>query len=329
MITRLILVLLCSVGPLPTFANCAGKDLRLLMTPDAAAKMNEAVRETPFAQGNHWVATKDAKTVHLIGTIHVGDPRLDPVMDRLRATITSADAILLEATPVEQKALQSAVATRPELIFLTDGPTLPELMTEDDWQSLSLAAKSRGIPPFLASKFQPWYLSLLLGVPGCAMRESAGGKRGLDHLIMAQATEAGIPMRPLEDFDTLFGLFAAEPIEDQIKLLIMSILPDEESEDALFTLTESFFDQNTAEAWEFARYLAHQRIPLPAAEIEDLFAELEDIVLTQRNAAWMPRIEGAPENNIVVAVGAAHLIGKNGVLQRLSTAGFTLSRKSF
>ena len=248
MITRLILVFLFSVGPLPALAQCTGKDLRPLMAHDAAAKMDEAVRETPYAQGNHWVATKGAKTVHLIGTMHVGDPRLDPVMGRLRSTITSADVILLEATPVEEKALQSAVATRPELIFLTDGPTLPELMPEDDWQNLSLAVKSRGIPPFFASKFQPWYLSLLLGVPGCAIREIAGGKRGLDHLIMAQATEAGIPMRPLEDFDTLFGLFAAEPIEDQIKLLIMSILPDQESEDALFTLTESFFDQNTAEA---------------------------------------------------------------------------------
>ncbi len=329
MITRLILVFLFSVGPLPALAQCTGKDLRPLMAHDAAAKMDEAVRETPYAQGNHWVATKGAKTVHLIGTMHVGDPRLDPVMGRLRSTITSADVILLEATPVEEKALQSAVATRPELIFLTDGPTLPELMPEDDWQNLSLAVKSRGIPPFFASKFQPWYLSLLLGVPGCAIREIAGGKRGLDHLIMAQATEAGIPMRPLEDFDTLFSLFAAEPIEDQIKLLIMSILPDQESEDALFTLTESFFDQNTAEAWEFSRYLAHQRIPLPAAEIEDLFAELEDIVLTQRNAAWMPRIESAPENNIVVAVGAAHLIGKNGLLQWLSTAGFKLSRERF
>jgi len=329
MIARLALSLLLWSAPLAAFAQCAGSDLRLGMTPADTEKMATAVQSTPYAEGNHWVATKGAKTVHVVGTIHVHDPRLGPVMDRLRPVIEAADVVFLEATPVEEKELEAALATDPELVFLTTGPTLPEMMAEEDWQRLSKAASSRGIPPFMAAKFQPWYLSLLMGIPGCAMAEVADGLRGLDRMIGTVATNAGIPMRALEPFDTLFGLFGADPMEDQVRMLMVSVLSDQASEDALYTLKEHYFEEQPAQAWEFSRYLANQQIDLSTAEIDALFAELEDLLLTRRNAAWMTRIEAAPERNIVVAVGGAHLMGTNGVLQLLENAGYSLSRQPF
>jgi len=329
MFARLVLFLLVVVAPLSASAQCAGVDLRLQMSPEDMERMAVAVQDVPFASGNHWVAEKGARTVHVVGTIHVYDPRLDPVMTRLRPAVEAADVVLLEATPVEQKALETAIAEKPELVFLTTGPTLPEMLPEEDWQRLSEAASARGIPPFMAAKFQPWYLSLLMGIPGCAMAEVADGLRGLDDLIGNTATDAGVPMRALEPFDTLFGLFSDDPMEEQVRLLMVSVLSNQESEDALFTLKEQYFEQAPAQAWEFSRYLAHQRIDLSADEIDTLFVELEDMLLTRRNTGWVARIEAAPENNVFVAVGGAHLMGTNGVLQLLENAGYALSRHPF
>lgn len=329
MFARLALFLLVLLAPLSATAQCAGVDLRLQMSPEDSERMVAAVQNVPFASGNHWVAEKGTKTVHVVGTIHVYDPRLDPVMTRLRPVIETMDVVLLEATPVEQKALETAITTDPELVFLTTGPTLPEMMPEEEWQRLSEAASSRGIPPFMAAKFQPWYLSLLMGVPACAMAEVAGGLRGLDDMIGKAATNADVPMRALEPFDTLFGLFGNDPLEEQVRMLMVSVLSNQESEDALFTLKEQYFDENPAQAWEFSRYLAHQRIDLSTDEIDALFAELEDMLLTRRNVGWVARIDAAPEDEILVAVGGAHLMGTNGVLQLLENAGYALSQHPF
>jgi uncharacterized protein len=329
MILRFAVTLLFFGLPLMVSAQCGGGDLRLQMPQDQTNEMAQNVQRIPFAEGNHWQAVKDSRTVHVIGTIHVYDPRLEPVMDRLQPLIESADLILLEATPEEEKKLQAAITTNPALVFLTDGPTLPELMPEDDWQRLSAAAASRGIPPFMASKFQPWYLSLLMGIPGCAMQEAVAGARGLDHIIGDVATAAGVQMRALEPFDMLFGLFNDDPLDEQIRMLTLSVMPDQLSEDALFTLKETYFEQSPAEAWEFSRYLARTLLDLPIAEVDQLFGELEDLLLTQRNAAWLPRIEDASGDLIVVAVGGAHLMGENGVLQLLENAGYALTRQAF
>ena len=329
MIFRFAVTLLFLAVPLIAAAQCGGGDLRLQMPQGEANDLARKVQNIPFATGNHWRAVKDARTIHVIGTIHVYDPRLEPVMDGLRPLIESADLILLEATPEEEKKLQAAITTNPALVFLTDGPTLPELMPEEDWQRLSAAAASRGIPPFMASKFQPWYLSLLMGIPGCAMQEAVAGARGLDHMIGDIATAANVPMRALEPFDMLFGLFNGDTLEEQIRMLTLSVMPDQVSEDALFTLKETYFEQSPAEAWEFSRYLAHTLLDLPTAEVDALFGELEDLLLIQRNAAWMPIIEGASGDLIVVAVGGAHLMGENGVLQLLENAGYALTRQTF
>lgn len=329
MIARIFLILLSLFGAGSVSAQCTGQDLRALMTANEATDMARQVHKIPFAQGNHWRAQKGGKTLHLIGTIHIHDPRLEQIIDRLHPVITSADLIFLEATPVEEKALQAAITAQPELVFLTSGPTLPELMSGDDWQRLSKAASARGIPPFMASKMQPWYLALLMGIPGCAMAEVASGLRGLDHMISGLATKSGIPMQPLEPFDTLFGLFNADPIEKQIEMLNVSIMPEQISEDAFFTLKEGYFEENAAEVWEFSRHLAHRNIALPADEIEVLFAQLQDLLLVQRNIAWLKRIENATEHNIVVAVGAAHLPGEFGLLQLLQDAGYILERQAF
>lgn len=310
-------------------AACSGSDLRRTLTPTEHAEIAARLAHTPFSEGNVWTATRGNTTLHLIGTMHLDDARFGPVMKTLAPLIRSADLLLVEATAKEEAELEQAVTTRPELLFLTSGPTLPELLPDAEWDALAAAAQARGIPAFMAAKMQPWYLSVVLTMPGCAMQDLQNGMNGLDKRIMDLATRAGIQQRALEPYDTLFVLMSEEPIEEQAQMLSVGILPDAVAEDALETLKQSYFEQKSAELLEVNRIIAHRHVGLPNAEIDRLLDDVLDSLLNRRNAAWMDTILATSPGTTVIAVGAAHLPGEIGLLARLEAEGFTLERGAF
>ncbi|NRB01555.1 MAG: TraB/GumN family protein, partial [Rhodobacteraceae bacterium] len=165
-------------------ALCTGSSFMDRITEAERAQIAEAVAATPYATGLHWTATKDDKTLHLIGTMHIADPRLQSVFDRTAASVDASELLLVEATAESEAEMQAAFAANPDMIFITEGPTLPELLDEETWQTLSEAVSARMVPPFLAAKMRPWYLSLTLAIPPCVIPELTAGERGLDHMLM-------------------------------------------------------------------------------------------------------------------------------------------------
>ncbi len=311
------------------FAQCSGVDLRATLSETERLALNQRVATTPFAQGNHWVATRAGITLHIVGTVHMPDARLTPIANRLAPIIAQSTTLWLEATKAEEKKLQDAVLDRPELLFLTEGPTLPDLMEDQDWRALADAATARGIPSFMAAKFQPWYLSLLLSLPACAVAQTQSGAQGLDKMLGDIAETHGILQLPLEPYDTLFSLMGTEPMEEQINFLTLGVLPNDVAEDSLTTLLASYFDENTVEVLEMTRIVAKRQIDLPPAELDRIIDEMLDALLVTRNQAWMERLKNVQPGISVIAVGAGHLPGEFGLLNLLQQDGYTLQRAAF
>ncbi|WP_208348009.1 TraB/GumN family protein [Pseudaestuariivita rosea] len=315
----------------PVLAFCTGTDELAGLTTQDRARLNDAVSATPYPVGNHWRAQKDDSVIHVVGTVHAYDPRLDPALERLKPLIDDAEMLLVEITLDDERALQERLTRKPELLMLTDGPTLPELMSEESWQNLADAARERQIPAFMAAKFQPWYLSMILGIPPCAMADMARGVRGLDHMIMEHAVETGTPMQSLEDSATLLRMFSSDPIEEQIEMLEAGLAMNYDADAMYATLIEAYFREMHVEIWEYSR-LRSQAVPgYTAEDMRRMFAEVEDMLLIRRNIAWMPVILGAADQHdmIIVAAGAAHLGGEKGVLNLLENEGYALERQPF
>lgn len=322
--------LMIALWAYPADAKCSGQDIRPGLSPEIRAEIADRVAHVPFAKGNHWRATRGGETVHLIGTIHMDDPRMDALTARLAGVIETSDLVLFEMTPAENAKLQDAMATQPDLLFMKD-TTLPELLDETDWQRVMDALRARNIPPVIASRFQPWYVSILLAMPPCLSQSLQRKDTGLDHRLMAIAQNANVPIRALEPWDTLFSIFADDPMDEQIGSMIVGLDIAASAEDALATLREAYFEERHAQAWEISRWAALQSTYLPKDENTRLFDAMQADLLTRRNANWIDVILDAAKgrSRITVAFGAAHLGGDDGVLALLQAKGFSIERLPF
>ena len=69
---------------------------------------------------------------------------------------------------------------------------------------------------------------------------------------------------------------------------------------------------------------------LAALTREGLLAddEIREALLERRNAAWMPRIIRLLESDShpLIAVGAAHMVGKDGLVALIEAQGYTVRR---
>ena len=313
---------------LPAAAQCVGTSYADQLTPAQQAELSAATQTLPFSQGTLWTATRDDHTITVVGTMHIYDPRLEPIYAQIQDEVAAADLILLEATPAEEAELQELIVTDPDLLFITQGPTLPELLEADTWDLIADAARDRGIPGFMAAKMQPWYLSLILSIPPCATQDMLSGNLGLDHMISAGAQEAGVPMQALESVTTLFELFTGNPMDEQIDMLMVNLSSPEIQQQLFVSMLDSYFAQDVGALWEMTR-IAMTEVPgIDAGTAQEVFAEIEQSLLIARNHNWMPVIAEATaaHDDLVVAVGAAHLIGEDGILRLLEQDGWTLTR---
>ncbi len=329
--TRLTTILLVWLATaLPVLAACEGRDLRGSLSGDETAALAQRLSGAPYAEGNHWRATRGGAVLHLVGTMHVDDPRLDAVAERLAPLLDGAALLLLEMTEAEQADLAAAMATRPELLVMPDA-SLPGLLQEADWQRLSDALRARGMPPFVAARFQPWYVATLLSIPPC-LQDGLAGAEGLDARLQEMAVVRSLPMRALEPFDTGFTAMADMPMEMQIDMLRAALTGPEIAEDLFATLTAGYFDERHLETWRLSAILAPRYSPLSPERDRAIFAAMEHRLLVRRNAAWLPVLTDALDNAdgpVIAAFGAAHLGGRQGVLQLLAENGFALERLPF
>ncbi|MFN4159824.1 MAG: TraB/GumN family protein [Gemmobacter sp.] len=327
---HLLLALTASLA-LPVAASalppaCAGADMiAALPAPDRAA-LETAARAVPYPQGNFWRASRDGRTATLIGTYHLDDPRHDTTMAAIAPDLARATRLLVEAGPDEEAQLVAMMARDPSLVLLPDGQSLPDLLPPADWTSLSDAMRTRGMPGFMAARFRPWYVSVLLAVPPCAMPAAAEG-HGLDKRLIDAATEQGLPVQALEPFDTAFRIFDTMPMEAQIGMIRSALALEAQAEDQMATLAAAYFRQDSRIIWEFLRRVTLGLPGMPPEQVEAEFALMEEALMNARNRAWIPVIEGAAATGpVLVAFGALHLSGEEGVLNLLEQAGWRLER---
>jgi len=314
------------LAPATAQAECAGRNLLADLHAADRTALSEAAAAVPHPEGLLWRATKGEDTLHLVGTYHLDDPRHDDTFARIAPLLDAAETILVEAGPEQEQALMADLARDPGLMVITDGPTLREALPKPEWDLLADAMRERGLPPFMVSKFQPWYVSMLLALPACEGAIQAE-KGGLDGMVIRHATDRGIPLRALESHETVFRLFESMSFDDQLGMIRSALALEPMSEDYAVTLADSYFDEQPRLIWELTHHLSLAAPGADPATVARDFALMEQTLMTDRNRAWIPVLEdAAAQGPAVAAFGALHLPGETGVLKLLEEAGWTVER---
>lgn len=323
---RSLILIISLLAPSVAAAQCTGASFWDRLSTVQQNDLLERGFATPFGTGNFWEATKGGTTLTIAGTLHLPDPRHDTFMSFLRPRLSSADLLLVEATLEDQADMQSHLSRNTDLMVLTD-TTLPELLAPEDWNALSQAAAARGIPGFMAAKMQPWFLSMTLAIPPCAMAAMASGDGGLDSILMRTAAEFSIPVAPLERWEDMLVLLRSGTADEQLDFLRMGLIDPDIQSEMLVTLVDFYFAEQSASAWFMTDFTKDYLSPEAAALFDVQFAQLSEQLLDDRNANWIPVIEDAAteHDTIFVAFGAAHLFGYDGVLARLRANDWTIS----
>ena len=304
--------------------SCHGKNLiAALPQPKLAALQAQA--DGPYDHGNFWQARKDGQLITLVGTYHLSDPRFDATLAALAPHLAQAKALLVEAGPTEQAALQSAVTRDPSLMYLTNGPTLPEQMQPLDWDQVAHAARARNLAPFMAAKMQPWLLASFLEMPACLFPLPDGADQGLDQRLIDAALDQGIPIAALEPYDAIIEIFAQIPPADQMAMLRQAVAMEAQSDDMATTLSESYFAGDSRLFWAYTGQALLDLPGMTKAEADREIALIDHAIISSRNAAWVPVLEKAAQKGpILAAFGALHLPSDAGVLALLAQNGWTI-----
>lgn len=313
-------------------AACTGENLFRTMPAERRAAIEAASRDVPFRRGLLFEATRDDQRITLVGTYHFGDARHQPMVDRLRPIIAASDALYVEAAPAEEARLAEALSRDPSLMVDPDGPTLPERLSPEEWRTLSQAMSERGTPGVITARLRPWYVALMLGISPCMVRTMAetGEAGGLDHLLVAEAQAADVPVRSLEPWDTIFGLFAGLTPAQELDMIRAGLPAAAYADDYAVTLTDAYFAGDVWTIWEFGRFDAYANSGLSREAVDRQMDFARTRLMDDRNRAWIGPLvqaaEAAGPEGIVAAFGALHLPGEAGVLSLLEAEGFAITR---
>jgi uncharacterized protein YbaP (TraB family) len=139
---------------------------------------------------------------------------------------------------------------------------------------------------------------------------------GVDAYFSRRAEEAGKERIALETAEFQVGLFADLTLEQSLAFLRYTLA------DLETVIPE--LDELSAH-WRAGRMEA---VEVLMAEGFDEYPELLEKMVTDRNWAWMPLIEGllAGDSDAMVVVGALHLVGEEGLINLLRKRGYTVDR---
>ena len=325
---RVLLTLLLCLTALSAQARCKGIDLRPQLTPDQNALLQSQARKVPFGEGNHWIATRGSRTIHVIGTMHVNDSRLNRIMRNLNPIVTQADAILLEVSQSEGDRFWSTLKDHETMFLLPKGTNVRDMMSETGWQTLTETVDDKQFEMAEIVKLKPWFLSMLLTGSSCGPR-GMFATNGLDNRIEKQARRKRIPVGSLETVESAIRTLSNQPLADQVSMLQFDLLMSNSNDHGFVTTRESYFDELMAEAMILEEWRFNRDFPGPKSNRAAIWQRRQYSILGKRNKGWVPIILRTKGDLLIVAVGAAHLPGRDGILNLLQRAGYKLERVNF
>jgi uncharacterized protein YbaP (TraB family) len=249
------------------------------------------------------------KPSYLYGSMHLIERQYYHFSDTLKNYILSVQQLVMELNEAPN---QLAVLNK---LKLPEGQTLDAYFRPGQLDSLlTYMEQELSIPrttyEMMLNKMKPFVLLQLL------MSKSFSDKtESYDLSIMKLANDNEIPIIGLETIDQQIGFFDSIPTQVFINNIVKAI------KDSVYS---------SASSDEMQKIYAGRNLDSLAAymqkEGDALMEDYKNLFIDQRNKNWTKQLLLLlKKKTTFIAVGAAHLIGENGLIQLLRAQGYTLT----
>lgn len=283
---------------------------RLLLALLGALALSSCAKPAEVRPALWLVEGPGGQKAWLFGTIHALADPVDWRSDTVAQALAQSDRLMLEVA-----AIGNDQATASAFADLASSPGLPPVeqrLPPDLRDELAGALKAGGIEPGSLDGYESWAVALMLQQAASRASKSDSGN-GIDRAL---ANSWSGPIDEFEGAAAQLAIFDRLPEGAQRALLVASLEGQED------LATES---RRLARAW------AEADLALIERETDGQLARepvLREALLVGRNRAWTERLTAMLKagGRPFVAVGTAHLVGKDGLPAMLTARGYKVTR---
>lgn len=269
---------------------------------------------TARAEPALWKVTGGASTVYLFGSVHLLPEGGFTVGGELADALKRADRVCMEIDPAGQDESSTTAITLARAVD-PEGRTLFDLLG-DDADRVRAAAEDAGVPLEALSMFEPWFAGLTVSVMAL-QAHGYDAEHGVEQIIEAEAKQEGKSGCGLETLDGQLGLLDGLSAELQKEILLQAIDEAGDVDAMIGPMLEAWRDGDEA------------GLEKSLEEDFDGYPELADVLIYRRNAAWANQVSEMlrGDQDVLLVVGAMHLVGNRGLPALLSKRGFHVERR--
>ena len=327
-VIRRLALTACAWLGLLTFAQaeppkaCEGADLAHIegLAAAEAARADDLVN----ADGLLWRIEKPGVAPsYLFGTIHSTDESTLEVARRAAQFIDGAKVVATElGGPIDSLEKANLAAAMLAKALDRDHDTFEGVIAPADRERVEKFITGQGYPAEFAHHLKPWFLAILIALPTCEAKRQALDLPEVDQFLAETAKDSGVKVVGLETPEGQLEAIAAMRPEVAGALLTVAARDTGMNDDLYATMLKLYSESRPAEILAIADALGGLSESERAAENEFMGALLQG-----RNAIMAER--AAPllaSGGAFIAVGALHLTGKDGLIERFRAMGYTVTK---
>jgi len=261
-----------------------------------------------------WMVEKDGARMFVGGTMHVLTAQDYPLPGAFETAYTQSDQVVFETDVAKMEDPEFHQYLISEVSY-NDGRSLQQVLRADTYSAVVEFFSSRGMAMTVIDNFKPGMVATLMTV--VELQRLGVNAEGVDAHFNRRADRDQKDKGQLETAEEQVS-FIANMGAGQEDLLLSYNLADIDRLPELWQgLTLAWHSGDLS--WLEEEVGRPMRIDFPA---------MYDLLLVERNRAWMPQLEAMSKTAQVefVLVGALHLSGEDGLLAQLATRGYHITQ---